>query len=371
MALGSNFIFVTCQSGAEGALKEEIERDGRGFRSAFSRPGFVTFKTDVSLESNILTLNSVFARTLGISLGLIKEEKLSERIRALKQYFIDFPTSPRLHFWRRDIESDLHPDKVKELEGLEDTARKAIYSTYRFDSQSQWILDVIEIDSDHWAVGYHRVDQARTPFEGGNPRWKMSTDVPSRAFLKMEEAIQLAGIPMKPKDIAVELGSAPGGSAYSLLKRGLSVVGVDPGLMDRRILNEFPDHFMHIREPVSALRRGDFPERVDWLISDMNVTPNITLAAIDRLQSRMQDTLLGCLVTLKLSEWNLTRAAPDFLDHFHRMGFGKVWARQLFYSKQEFFVFGLTKMGAERVSQPKITRKVIRAKPADLTREKA
>ena len=45
MALAeSAFLFLTCQRGAEAAIKQEIGREWRLMRFAFSRPGFLTFK---------------------------------------------------------------------------------------------------------------------------------------------------------------------------------------------------------------------------------------------------------------------------------------------------------------------------------------
>ena len=38
------FVFATCQFGAEAALKDEIARDVPALRFAYSRPGFLTFK---------------------------------------------------------------------------------------------------------------------------------------------------------------------------------------------------------------------------------------------------------------------------------------------------------------------------------------
>jgi hypothetical protein len=56
------------------------------------------------------------------------------------------------------------------------------------------------------------------------------SEFPSRAYLKLEEALRWAGemILVRSGDTALEIGSAPGGGAYALLERGLQVYGVDP-----------------------------------------------------------------------------------------------------------------------------------------------
>src|SRR5215510_10145346 len=44
MLQSASFVFVTCQVGAEPALKMEVARELPMLRFAYSRPGFLTFK---------------------------------------------------------------------------------------------------------------------------------------------------------------------------------------------------------------------------------------------------------------------------------------------------------------------------------------
>ncbi len=63
-----SFLFVTCQVGAEPALKKELAREHPDLKFAYSRPGFVTFKREGSPLTPEFFLKSVFARTFGLSL---------------------------------------------------------------------------------------------------------------------------------------------------------------------------------------------------------------------------------------------------------------------------------------------------------------
>ncbi|WP_446915063.1 hypothetical protein, partial [Klebsiella pneumoniae] len=66
------FLFVTCQVGAEPALKRELARNWPELRFAYSRPGFLTFKLPPEHPlSQRLELRSIFARTAGYSLGKV------------------------------------------------------------------------------------------------------------------------------------------------------------------------------------------------------------------------------------------------------------------------------------------------------------
>ena len=77
----SRFVFVTVQSGAERALKADIEREHPELKFAFSRPGFVTFRSSEDL-ANDFVLRTVFARTWGYSRGKVDGSDDSQRARA-------------------------------------------------------------------------------------------------------------------------------------------------------------------------------------------------------------------------------------------------------------------------------------------------
>jgi 23S rRNA (cytidine2498-2'-O)-methyltransferase len=64
-----NFIFTTCQGGAERALKEEMAREYPTLNFAFSRPGLVTWKCPTAASPDV-EIRSIFARCYGVSLGM-------------------------------------------------------------------------------------------------------------------------------------------------------------------------------------------------------------------------------------------------------------------------------------------------------------
>ena len=57
----------------------------------------------------------------------------------------------------------------------------------------------------------------------------------SRAYFKLEEALDLAGVGDLHGSHALDLGAAPGGWTEVLLDRGASVVAVDPGALDESV----------------------------------------------------------------------------------------------------------------------------------------
>ena len=96
------FIFVTCQFGAEPALKGEIAQVA-GVSPRVFAPGFLTFKlpTGVILPDD-LDLHSTFARTYGFSLGKAMGTTADECAQAVTK-LIDGWNFERLHVWQRDL----------------------------------------------------------------------------------------------------------------------------------------------------------------------------------------------------------------------------------------------------------------------------
>jgi 23S rRNA (cytidine2498-2'-O)-methyltransferase len=164
----------------------------------------------------------------------------------------------------------------------------------------------------------------------------MPAEAPSRAWLKLEEGLAFSRLPLSAGDVAVEIGSAPGGASWALLSRGLQVVGVDPGAMDARVLSS--PRFTHLQMTLGELRREQLPYRVDWLLLDVNLAPQVALHQLRRIVSTLRPTLRGALLTLKLNDWSMAEQVPRFLSQVQAMGFDEVRATQLPSNRQEICV---------------------------------
>ena len=99
----SKFLFVTCQVGAETAVKGELARDWPDFRFAYSRPGFLTFKLPADFAAaDDYELRSVFARAHGFTLGKVTGEDIEARCRTARE-LIGYRRFNTLHVWQRDL----------------------------------------------------------------------------------------------------------------------------------------------------------------------------------------------------------------------------------------------------------------------------
>lgn len=350
----SSFLMTVCQVGAEPALKEEIAREHPELRFSYSRPGFVTFKSSQELSPEF-RLNSVFARSASLSIGKVEARKFpsdTDRAAEVRRLAAELG-SPRLQVFERDrhvpgeeplgFTSGALAAKVRALLGVRQDAQDGKSA---LPAPGEAVLSVVVIEEDEWWLGYHVHGPGHVPYPGGVPPITLPPEAPSRAFLKFEEAALTFGIPLRRGDTAVEIGSAPGGASYALLQRGIQVVGIDPAEMDPRVLR-MPG-FTHIRRPVASVLREELPQKIHWLLLDMNVAPRITLFQVDRLATRLSDTLCGIVLTLKLNEWSMAREIPQWIEHVQAMGMKRVRARQLAHNRQEICLYGLTRNGSRR-----------------------
>lgn len=157
----------------------------------------------------------------------------------------------------------------------------------------------------------------------------------SRGYLKMTEALVWSGLPIKPDETCVELGSAPGGAAQALLDAGLFVLGMDPAEIHPDVLAH--PRFTHLRR-----RSKEAPRRIflgaNWVTADINLPPNYTLDTLEAILAYPGVSLRGLLFTLKLPEWDLADDIPYFLGRVRKWGFPNVRAGQLQHNRREICV---------------------------------
>jgi 23S rRNA (cytidine2498-2'-O)-methyltransferase len=357
----SPFLFTTCQVGAEPALKAELA--AQGLRLAFSRPGFVTFKGDQPFGAD-LELHSVFARTYGLSLGKARAVNPAPEVLRFAREWVDASPSSRgklrLHVSERDLhvhgEEPMGFERGKKARAALEALRaehtfSGLFAASAVAQAEDFVFDLVVVEDLEWWYGVHRHSPLHSPYPGARPEITVPADSPSRAYLKLEEAIAHFGIPFEKADTAVELGSSPGGAAYALLRRGLNYVGVDPAEMSP-VLSKFgPNQYHHLRASSAGLAREDLPTQVQWLLMDMNISPQKALGNASRLAKRMSESLLGVVFTLKLNDWAMAREIPEMLEIVREMGMARVRATQLGSSGREICVYGLTRLAAQRLGR--------------------
>jgi len=116
-----------------------------------------------------------------------------------------------------------------------------------------------------------------SPFPGGAVRFVEDREgPPSRAYLKLWEALTRLGRHPAPGARCLDLGAAPGGWSWALARLGARVTAVDKAVLDPRVV-AMPGVAQR-RESAFALE----PEPVEWLFSDVICYPARLLALLRR-----------------------------------------------------------------------------------------
>jgi 23S rRNA (cytidine2498-2'-O)-methyltransferase len=347
-----SFVFVVCQAGAEAALKNEISRHHPELRLAFSRPGFVTFKTpDTRGFIDHFQLKSVFARSWGHSIGKVVGSDSATMAREYGELLSANLSAEQLaacrhvHVWERDRYlpgsrgfepgvSVLATEVGRILEpAQDDTAEQR--SVNAIPEAEQLVIDCVLVEPGEWWIGWHIADQGPSCWPGGVPEIELPEHAVSRTWLKMVEGLMWSGFPVKTGDAAVEIGSSPGGSCQALLGLGLTVTGIDPAEMDEALSKE--EKFTHIRGRAKEQPRRLF-SNFRWLASDASAVPNYALDSIEAIVTHQSVNIEGLLLTLKFTDWKLADEIPLYHKRIRSWGYQNVRSRQLAFNRREICV---------------------------------
>ena len=348
------FIFSTCQVGAEAVLKSEIARLFPDMRSAFARPGFVSFRAEILPEN--FAERSVFARTAAISLGKVETEQYDQHAREVWKIASEHHLYVnRIHVFGRDSlptgEHDFEPHIQPELVELHRQIVKQS-PTAKFlgtgveviahpAQTGETVLDVVKVDPNLFFVGTHTITEAspiHARYSGGILPIALPTNVVSRAYFKFNEGILWSGIVLRNGDRCLDIGASPGGCSQYLLQQGVRVFGVDPGAIHPAVLTH--PQFTHVRNRIRDTKRSLFRD-VQWITADMNVAPNYTLDVLEEAVSKANGSVQGLLFTLKLIRPGLADTLPMLLDRIRTWGFPNVRMKQLTFNRQEVMVAAL------------------------------
>lgn len=191
-------------------------------------------------------------------------------------------------------------------------------------------------------LGWSRAGNA-SPWSMGIARLKFPRAAPSRSTLKLEEALlifltpQERGRYLRPGLSAVDLGAAPGGWTWQLVRHGVAVTAVDNGSMEAGLMGS--GLVEHRREDGFSYQ----PERpVSWLVCDMVDKPA-------RVAARMAHWLVAgwcerAVFNLKLPMKQRYRAVGENLAMIRAQlaaaGLdARLLARQLYHDREEITVY--------------------------------
>lgn len=168
-----------------------------------------------------------------------------------------------------------------------------------------------------------------SPFPNGEARFvEDRTGPPSRAYLKLWEALALLRRWPGPGALCLDLGAAPGGWTWALARLGARVLAVDKAPLDPRVAQlpgvEVRQGSAFALDPV-AWRRAHGP--LDWLVSDVVAYPARLLRLVRRWIDAGAVRNLVCTVKFQ---------GPT--DHAAAEAFAAIpgaWLRHLWHNRHE------------------------------------
>jgi len=329
----SEFIFALCNSGAEKALKLEVVSMGLPWRFSYQKKGFVAFKADdaIGTFNEISSSEQIaFARRICLSLGKASTAQAAEQL--ICQVVGTMPLIHRARYFDHKMEGIQHiPGKLTEQPVI-----------------GQCIGTVVELGPDEYFAGVHIHASEVSPYPAGDSGIVMPQYSPSRAWLKLEEAVRFFNLSLTKRDIVVEVGCAPGGVVLALLERGIPVIGVDPAKMadvittyqisDRYATPAGKPWFYHCRKPAALASKKDLGQGVTWFMSDMNQSPEIIIKECIRFAS-MAPGIRNALMTLKLTDLSQVVEKWKWFEMLKTGGFKKMRLQSLSVNHRELALF--------------------------------
>ncbi|EMP55698.1 23S rRNA C2498 ribose 2'-O-ribose methyltransferase [Marinobacter santoriniensis NKSG1] len=277
------------------------------------------------------------------TLGLPGEDRVGAVIDALKTHASFKPRCARVEV--RLLENNTDRD-------LGNFARKWVAPLSRglrgagligeSDSEASARLEIVLPDFDN-AIICFSLTANRARYAGGIVRLRLPASAPSRSALKLEEAWKVFLPPERELDYlgggkkAADLGAAPGGWTWQLVRQGMSVYAVDNGPMNADLMAT--GQVEHVRADGYSWR----PHRgIDWMVCDIVDQPRKTAhLVVDWVGSGLcRYTVFNLKLPMKkrYEEWLICR---DILDEGLRAaGIGyRLQARHLYHDREEITCF--------------------------------
>jgi 23S rRNA (cytidine2498-2'-O)-methyltransferase len=233
----------------------------------------------------------------------LRDEIESSALKIVQQndLFFGLETDPVEPAWAQCVWHDV---KTIEITSITDAQKKLreISPTWRyygglFNRRGELVMEgidrVVETEAYHFTRGvvkkmppaftlvepnliYYSQKLSRPSLDGLMPFKENKTAPPSRAYLKLWEALTILGDWPNKTSQVVDLGACPGSWTWALAKLGSSVLSIDRSKLDSSL-----DTYENIR-----YQSGDAfayqPEKKDWVFSDVICYPDKLLEYMQR-----------------------------------------------------------------------------------------
>ena len=284
-------LIAICRPGFETEAGRELTDSAAsggvyGYFEPSVNQGFLTFHCPGSGQVEILVQRLsidqlVFVRDWFVVLAdiaLPTSDRVGAVIDALRSVDGAIPVCARIEIRlpENNADADLGNFARKWVSPLSKALRGAGLLEKDSKAESPARLEVLLTGFERAIVGFSLASN-RARYVSGIPRLRLPASAPSRSALKLEEAWKVFLPPGQELDYlgsgkqAVDLGAAPGGWTWQLVRQGMMVTAVDNGPMNVELMAS--GHVEHVEADGYQWR----PRRgVDWMVCDIADHPRRT-----------------------------------------------------------------------------------------------
>ncbi|MBG23199.1 MAG: 23S rRNA (cytidine(2498)-2'-O)-methyltransferase RlmM [Idiomarinaceae bacterium] len=355
-------IIAYCRPGFESDCAAEIQDKAAhlgsyGYCQTKPQQGYVVYRCAAEeaehLAKKLLLQELIFTRQFIAILAEVKDLPSQDRVSALQLGLLDLAIeenfagikpagSLRVETPDTNVGKELSKFCRKFTVPLRQGLRQIGWMTAK-ESDRRPTLHAFFISNSEVVIGFS-YSFNQSPWLMGIPRLRMPSDAPSRSTLKLDEAFQVF-VPAHEREErissgmnAVDLGAAPGGWTYQLVRRGMMVQAVDNGPMAEALMDT--GQVKHIKE--DGFKYRPKKKNVTWLVCDMVEKP----ARVGELMTDwlLQEDCKEAIFNLKLPMKRRYAAVAEYLQHIketlqeHGRGKFELQAKQLYHDREEITV---------------------------------
>lgn len=218
------------------------------------------------------------------------------------------------------------------------TSKKDVFDA----SQGGAVLHALFLSGQELILGYSLAHNSSLHVMG-IPRLKFPSQAPSRSTLKLDEAF-LYFIPRDEWDTrltsgmnAVDLGSAPGGWTYQLVRRGMMVTAIDNGPMAESLM----DTGQVKHKMMDGFKYLPMKKNVYWLVCDMIEKPQRVAKLMSEwlLNGYCKEAIFNLKLPMKGRFQQVNEDLQAIKDAFseHQVKY-ELYAKHLYYDREEITV---------------------------------
>ena len=340
-----NTLLLHCRPGFEGEVCAEISDQAArlgvaGYAKAKPNSAHAEFTCLEPGGAERLMQGQRFNRLIfprqwarGDYLQLPETDRISVLLQALASYPVcgslwlevfDTNDGKELSNFCKKFEGPLRKALEKAGRLVEDASKPRLLLTFK--SGREVFLGMAEADN-------------QAPWPMGIPRLKFPREAPSRSTLKLEEAWHFF-IPREQWDVrlsdemtGVDLGAAPGGWTYQLVRRGMLVTAIDNGPMAESLMDT---------GLVTHLMVDGFTwkpkQPVDWMVCDIVEKPARNAAMLEEWigEGHCREAVVNLKLPMKQRYAEVRRLLDRIADGFKARGIQvEIGCKQLYHDREE------------------------------------